>query len=242
MTAARGTGAAAPEVTASRMKECLHPIPGPGPAKTKYAGLKRVAVGVRSTPLRTGGATPHAAILYKVKQDTWVFEMKSHEELADGIGKEDYLWVEPAIPPERLMLVVRRLKLVYGAHKQKKVPYGFRYETSAFDENGGFRLGTGEIGFTCATIVAAIFAAERLRLIDPTQWPAPDGFDQDTRRKFIDSIRAKFPDHAKALDRDITAPRISPEEVATAAAGYPGVGTFDNLQVGAAHVRGRLKT
>lgn len=168
--------------------------------------------------------------------------MHDHKDVRDDRVRPDFVWIEPRIPPERLQLVANRARLVHRCHKANKVPYGFRYVTSSFDEKGGMRLGDGEIGFTCSTIIAALFESERLPLIDPTTWPAPDRPDTELRVAYLDHLRKKDPEHASLLAKDLKAPRISPEEVVAGAALHPTVGTFDTVQDGAGDVRARLKT
>ena len=213
-----------------------------GRSTAPYGALKWLAIAAT----RIGDSEPpisHAGLLYRWKKiDVRLFEMRDHTELADATARPDFVWIELALPQERLQLVIGRARLIHKSHKEKVIPYGFGYRTSAFDKNGGLRLGSGEIGFTCATIVAAILESECVPLIDPTAWPAPDDNDKATRQGFIDRLRTKHPEHASLLAKDIESPRIAPEEVVAAAALFPKVGTFDPLQEGAAVVRSRIRT
>lgn len=205
-----------------------------------YGSIRAVAVAAR-TDNRHGEPISHAAMLYRAKSEVRVFELQSHQALSDApVAQNDFVWVEPAIPVERLRLVVARAKLVHKSHQQNAVPYGFRYRVSTFDFNGACKIGQGEIGFTCSTIIAAIFDAERVPLLDPTSWPPPDEADKKARRAFIGRLPPKYLDHGKALAREIDSPRISPEEAVAAAAGQPRVGTFESVQSLAAAVRLRI--
>lgn len=209
--------------------------------KGRYAPLSVVGVAAAGLGPQNERVS-HCALLYRWKKEVRAFEMLSHEQLRDDVPRQEFVWVEPGIQPERLKLVTHRARLVRRRHEEKSVPYGFRYRRSSFDQNGGLRLGDGEIGFTCATIVAAIFESEGLPLLDPGEWPAPDRDDLASRTRFLERLKVQKPEHAKVLQRDLDAPRISPEEVVTASALHPEVGTFDNLQDGAAVVRARIGT
>jgi hypothetical protein len=201
------------------------------------------AVGIAATGLGPQNERiSHCALLYRWKKEVRAFEMRSHEELRDSVAQDGFVWVEPAVPPERLKLVANKARLVHRRHAERAVPYGFRYRASSFDQNGGLRLGDGEIGLTCATIVAAIFESEGIRLLDPSEWPAPDALDRATRETFLDRFQSQNRERAKLLRGDLDAPRISPEEVVAAGAIHPEVGTFANLQDGAFVVRQRIGT
>jgi hypothetical protein len=188
------------------------------------------------------GPIAHAGILYRRKTEVRLFEMRSHKELCDAPARSGFVWIEPSLPPERLALIIGRLRLVYDSHKRQAVPYGFKWRKSSFDEKGGLRLGDGEIGFTCSTSVAALLEAEGLSLVSPDTWPPPDSADKAVRKTFLDELRKKDPEHAKLLQTDIEAPRIGPEEVVAAAGTSPPPASFQSVQDGAAVVRARIGT
>jgi hypothetical protein len=229
-------------MTHEQVRDRLQP-PGASAGDQKTYDRIRVA-GVAARAVRAHARTfPHAALLYRRgKGAIRLFEMHDHKDLRDDMAPDGFVWIEPRIPPERLRLVIERARLVHRRHKESAVPYGFRWRKSTFDERGGLRLGDGEIGFTCATIVAAVFEAESFRLVDPEAWPAPDRADKAAREAYLDVLRRKDPDHARLLARDLDAPRISPEELVASAALHPELGTFENLQPGAAVVRARIGT
>jgi hypothetical protein len=183
--------------------------------------------------------------LYASGKEVRLFELRSHEDLVDEPLRESRLrasmvWVEPAIPPERAQLIKNKCRLVHLLHKTNAIPYGFRYSHTAFDPQGSLRLGSGEVGLTCATVIDAVFASEGMPLLDPTTWPPPDDDDKRSRKVVIDDIRTKHPEHATALEADIDAPRIRPEEVVAAAAMHPVVATYEKALDGAAVVTDRL--
>jgi len=183
--------------------------------------------------------------LYRWKKGIRFFELKTHRKLSDEPITDDparpgIVWVEPRIPPERALLLKAKCQLVSQLHQEKGFPYGFRYSRTAFDTQGMLRLGPGEVGVTCATIVDAIFASEGMPLLDPSRWPPPDNDDKSLRRGVIADIRKRDREHADVLEAEIDAPRIRPEEVVAAAAIHPTVGTFDTLLDGAAVVAERL--
>lgn len=195
----------------------------------------------------TGGARAwaHAGILYRWNKQVWFFELQGHRQLNDEPVKNDpsrpsMVWVEPKLAQERVRLVANRCKLIFRKHQENKIPYGFRYSRTAFDEGGILRLGDGEVGLTCATIVDAVFAAEKIPLLDPEKWDPPDNEDRQSRRLLIAVIRKSDPERAAVLEGEIDAPRIRPEEVVAAAAIHPKIGTFVSLADGAAVVTERL--
>jgi len=213
-------------------------------AKTECGALRKLGVAA-ARMTRGDRAWTHAGILYRWGRGIRFFELKSHHELSDEPITDEpvrpsVLWVEPRIQPERAFLVATRCQLVARRHREKKIPYGFRYNRTSFDEQGIIRLGAGEVGLTCATIVDAVFASERLPLLDPNTWPPPDAEDKKTRRGVIADIRKRDREHADILEAEIEAPRIRPEEVVAAAAIHPTIGTFETLVDGAAAVTDRL--
>ncbi len=231
-------------MTRQVVEERLQPK-GPAGRPAAYRSIKLLGIAATGPRLEEGRQVPHAAILYRWKKnEIRLFEMHDHKKLRDEPVREgaSYVWVEPAISEERLRLVVNRARLVYQRNQTDGVPYGFGYRTSCFDQQGGARLGSGEIGFTCSTIVAAILEAEKLPILDPTSWPAPDKTDIDARRAYLKHLQTKDPEHAKVLEIDIESPRIAPEEVIAAAALHPPTVTFDSVQEGASVVRMRIGT
>jgi hypothetical protein len=211
--------------------------------RTNYGSIAGIGIAARAVRTRTRNY-PHAGLLYRRKTEVRLFEMLDHKKLSDELARPEhhFVWIEPAIPRERVRLIVERARLVYRLNQQSAVPYGFAYHTSTFDERGGLRLGPNEIGLTCSTIVVAILESERIRLLDPTTWPPPDTTDKEARRAFLAELTKSDPEHAERLKADIEAPRISPEEVVAAAGIHPDLGTFENLQDGAAVVRDQLTT
>jgi hypothetical protein len=225
-------------MTRQLVRDRIQPKGQPG-AQPSYGGLKGVGSAATGYCDRTR-TWSHAGMLYRWKKEVRLFEMKTHKVLGNDPARPNFVWIEPRIPPERMRVVAAKARLVFDLHQKSAVPYGFGYDRTTFDENGGLRLGAGEMGLTCSTIVAAILESERLPLLDPRTWPPPDQSDIAVRREFIRTLRAKDPEHAKTLEGDIQTPRISPEEVVAAAATFPQIGTFDNLQAGAAEVAARI--
>lgn len=226
-------------MTRERVADRLQPKNGATAGASEYGGLKCVAVGIRATPgYETSIA--HAGLLYRRGKEVRLFEMRSHKELSDDAAPPGFCWIEPTFPVERMKLVIARARLVYEKHQENAIPYGFGYSRSSFDEKGGLRLGHGEVGLTCSTIVAALLASEGLPLVEPASWPLPDDSDKKVRKKFLRDLEKKDPEHAKVLQKDIGAPRISPEEVVAAAALCPPACAFDGVQDGAAYIRGQL--
>lgn len=229
----------------SSVANCLQPKNGA--SANPYRDLKQLGVAAKANVIHPGTPAeeriPHAALLYRRKKiEIRIFHLEDHKKITDATAPTDFVWIEPNIPEERAKLVASKARLVHQQHKANGIPYGFGFRTSSFDKAGSFRLGEGEVGLTCATIVAAIFESEKIKLLEPTGWPGPDSDDKRKRRTFIDHLKKHDAAHAALLEKDIDAPRISPEEVVAASAIHPTVGTFANLQTGAADVRARIGT
>lgn len=192
---------------------------------------------------RDGAAWAHAGVLYRSKAGVFLLELATHRTLrvlpasAKGLP---LVWTEPNLPEERARMIISKCNLVLKRHGQNAIPYGFRFERSSFDPSGSLRLGPKEIGLTCSTIVLAVFASERVQLVDPTSWPSPDEADKRDRERLIVSVAGRDPEHAQRLRMDVDAPRIRPEEVVAAGACYPELGTFESLVDGAAVVAEQL--
>lgn len=207
--------------------------PACGETGWSYSDLK--VLGVAAARYQVHGAQWfHAALVYRRKKDVALFEMQTHNVVVERPVGPGFAWVEPKVDKDRLKLVIRRARLVREAAQSHGLPYGFTFGRSAFDENGIYRRAEGEVGLTCSTMIAAIFEAEKITLLDPGTWPAADEEDKRERRRLIAGIAQTDPEHARILTQEINAPRIRPQEVVAAAATFrEKLGTFDNLQDGA---------
>ncbi len=192
----------------------------PSEGREGYGEL--VYLGVAAARMERGSNRwPHAGMLYRWQKEVRLFEMLSHEMLQDEPARPGFVWVEPVLTRQRAVLVAMKCRLVHRLHKSKAVPYGFRYARTTFDAQGILRLGAGEVGVTCSTILAAILHSEGVDLVDPSTWPDADRSEQQARARLIADVAVRDAAHAAVLENEIAAPRISPEDVVAAAALTP---------------------
>lgn len=82
------------------------------------------------------------------------------------------LWAVPAVPRGRLAMVAGRCRRIWHRQKyEQEVRYGLAYGGNAFDWFGRFRPTNATFGLTCATFALAVFADEKIELVDTSSWP-----------------------------------------------------------------------
>lgn len=117
-----------------------------------------------------------------------------------------------------------------------RLPYGLRFASSRFDDEGRFIAGQGESGLMCSTLVVALFEWAGIPLLVASSWEArPD--DLDAQRQLLEVLRAcgdAAPDHIIAIEGELGCVRIRPEEVAAATTTDPRPMSFpDAARIGA---------
>src|SRR5262249_16858318 len=125
---------------------------------------------------QTFGPFKHAAIIYREQSAskelfTLDFSAEGKIERKPPARLEKYAWAVPAaiLPPMRRQ--VAHL-CDYIANHNHKFPYGIKdSDASVFIPDGSsVALGTGCIGFTCATFVLAVFRRFGIYLLDAANW------------------------------------------------------------------------
>src|SRR6185503_13834023 len=70
----------------------------------------------------------------------------------------DFLWVNPAAHPKRLVQVAALCRKIWRANQSGSIPYAFSPPNDCFDTNtGAFLFGPTRHGLTCASFVLAVF-------------------------------------------------------------------------------------
>ncbi len=236
-------------MTRAVVAERLHPKSSEG---TGYEAMR--ALGVAATTMTgpadatasnaTSRVWTHGALLYRWKKETRLFHMLGHHVIADSDAPAlAFLWAEPRVAPEKARLIATRCRLMVEVQKEDPTafPYGFKFAASIVGKQGKPEFGQNEIGFTCSTIVCAIFAGEGCALVDMKDWPPADGIDKRARTGQIrtvqnDDVHAELLRHPDQVD----SPRVRPQDVVAAAALFPPARTFEDLVDGATVVDERL--
>ena len=100
------------------------------------------------------------------------------------------------------------------AGQQPSIAYGFNSKGVAIDPETGDILPhpTGH-GLTCATFIAAALRAHGYELVDVESWPERDE-DEAFQSQIVDLLlSAASEEHAQAVQKDIGAKRLRPDEI-----------------------------
>lgn len=116
---------------------------------------------------------------------------------------------------------------VWMRHKQRGLRYGFRYDRSRFESTGELRLGSDEVGLTCATFLLAVFRSVGVELLRLDEWPER-AEDEKRWTALLAMLESQGVDaaHLKALRGQTNARRYRPDEVAAGSSVTPPCG-FD---------------
>lgn len=172
----------------------------------------------------------HIGILHRSTRTSEILQLHLawHHELRNDSPKTNSVWVDPALPPPRAKQVAAFCRKVWRQNG-KRIPYAFSFPNDCFDaDNGAFLLGVSCIGLTCATFILAIFQAVGLRMVDESTWRNRDD-DENWQRSIIELLREHGApeEHVRAVEREVGAIRIRPEDVGGAAAYEPWPVVFD---------------
>lgn len=110
---------------------------------------------------------------------------------------------------------------IYAAYERRDIdwPYSFTADSSLSQEGQFVPGATQPPGFTCATLVLALFEAVGASLLERASWPPPSAEDQAWQAQICQSMSAKHPDHAAALSQHVGGvSRFHPLDVLCAAA------------------------
>jgi len=180
-----------------------------------------VAVG-----LSKGDLDLHIGLLYLAEATPRALHLAWHHKLRDDeVSKAAGWWVVDCVIDElfRKVLLGHCINLA-NKRRVAKIPYGLRNRCSTIDQDGVFRPGPGESGFTCATFVLALFELAGVVLLDRDSWESRDGArkaeDEFVQQALVEALRQTAPEQAAAAEREIGCARFRPEEVA-AASGLP---------------------
>lgn len=184
-----------------------------------FAEVRSVAIAIRGdADLR------HIGILYDSFEDgeLWLVHLCGHCELRIDPPSDDYAWVGFHTYDEwEAAQLASHVGLVALANEAEGIPFGLDFEPAGFDDNTGcWLLGSGEVGLTCATFVASVFARFGFPVVDPAQWPirAEDQPVQDTLVDALESRNVSTAYVESQRNKIGLMARFRPEEVAASCA------------------------
>lgn len=195
-----------------------------------------VAASPRSAVAVTQGTVGlHAGISYKPADETCsVLHLAWHSILTATQKIDAWAYVVPSLDAMEQQILAGMCHLV--ATTRPRVPYGFQYAGSRFDEDGRFIPGPNERGLTCATFVMAIFELARIPLIAVNTWrldsmnAARLEEDRRTQEQLVELLRQTrnaTQEHADAVEKEVGCMRFRSEEVAAASGLANRPVTFD---------------
>jgi hypothetical protein len=191
-----------------------------------HTAAQRPLEEVRRAAVAIGITTPnqrHIGVLHREGRSGQVLmlHLEWHHILTNGDPNPEFLWVDPAVLPQRLVQLAAVCRRVWRANKSGGIPYGFSPPTDAFDEETGRHLfGPTRTGLTCATFVLAVFQRAGLQLVRYESWPVGRPGDAEWQARIVDALQrtGAIQEHVQAVRSEIGSVRFRPEEVAGAAA------------------------
>ncbi len=184
-----------------------------------FAEVRGVAIAIRED-----ADFRHIGILYDSFTDgeLWMVHLCGHCELRIDPPSDDYAWVDFHTYDEwEAVQLASHVGLVALANEDEGIPFGLDFEPAGFDVNTGcWLLGSGEVGLTCATFVASIFARFGFPVVDPEQWPVRTE-DREVQKILVDALvsRKASTEYVDSQRGKIgLTARFRPEEVAASCA------------------------
>ena len=187
------------------------------PSDKPYDQINYVALAIKTVD----DDQRHIGILFRDDRGRKVtfLHLAFHLQLRIEAPNPTYWWIDPAIDPRRLRHLAGICRQISAANGSD-FPYGFSSPNDWFDEETLERLhGPSKIGLTCSTFILAVFRTGGLMLLDHEEWPHRDG-DEAWQRHVIGQLEeyGAPANHIAAVQKDIGAVRVRPEEVGAAAA------------------------
>jgi hypothetical protein len=146
-----------------------------------------------------------------------VLHLAFHLDLKSEPPPLEGLWVDPALPAERLEQVASIARLIWERNGCG-LPFGFSRPNDCFNATTyEYLFGETQHGLTCATFVLAVFLAAGVEIVQYDSWP-PRSADEEWQKSILQPLeRCADEGHVSAVRADVGAARVRPEEVAGAA-------------------------
>jgi len=166
--------------------------------------------------LSRGGIGIHLGIIYRgADQIPRVLHLAWHCQLRcdDGDEMQEWAFVPGVIDEIELQVLAGFCTTVKSL--KPRIPYGFRYESSRFDDTGRFIPGGSDSGLTCSTFVMALFELAGIPLLGRGSWEerAEDKEAHLTLLAYLKQSNATE-QHIKAVEAEVGCIRFRSEEVA----------------------------
>jgi hypothetical protein len=166
--------------------------------------------------------TLHTGILYVNEAGEWrALHLEWHHRLVEQAAGEVSPKASIAVvdlPRERAVVLAEMCSLVWEKFKTgRSLPYALRWTKAGFAQDGRVALAGGQVGFTCATFVLALFDSAGLSLVQTETWPQRAD-DVSRQEEFVALLKAHGADgpHVLAVQAEIGCVRFRPEEVTNA--------------------------
>ncbi len=197
-----------------------------------------IAVGI----CRTHRGRSHAGILCPDEKDravvlhlAWHHVLQQDDLDADLWSKA--VWAAPNWESETAEALAAVCRLVWENHKDRGLPYAFRYVDGTFNvATGQLVLGNDGVGFTCSTFVLGVLKARRVNLLRQEEWQVREG-DVENQQDAVRLLRSNgaraTQAHIERVESEIGCVRFRPSDVVAGAAGNElPVGFDDAVAVG----------
>jgi hypothetical protein len=174
----------------------------------------------------------HIGLLYEdpSAEALVILHLAFHLDLKQEPPPLEGLWVDPTFLTERLRQVASIARQVWNRNAAR-IPFGFSRPNDCFDGNTyEYLIGPTQHGLTCATFVLAIFLAAGLEIVRYESWPTRSE-DDEWQRSILRPLAGRANEaHITAVEEDLGAIRVRPEEVAAAASLTPLPADFERTE------------
>ncbi len=161
----------------------------------------------------------HAGLLYAdSKGVAHLLHLAFHHRLINDQDFDTYAFVVPPLDPEARANVSAMCERIWRRNRTRGLPYGFRFDATRFDGSGEMRLGSDEVGLTCATLPLAVFASVGRPLVDMRTWEGRAD-DREAQAALLELLRRHCRDagdHLATVANQVGCVRVRPQEAAGA--------------------------
>jgi hypothetical protein len=179
----------------------------------------------------------HCGIYYEVDDSKRLamLHLADHNKLRSHEPSEYYEDFPSRFPPREQAAVSDLCRVIYEKHASEGLRYAVT-RNDGFFADGSLKLDENGTGFSCATLVKAIYDVDGRPLIEDKTWPEADNKDREWLEKHLIRLRAEVEGdlddlaHLDAVDVTCKWSRYRPEQIAYAMTIAPPAATYKQIR------------
>jgi hypothetical protein len=182
----------------------------------------------------------HCGIYYEFDDSKRIvmLHLADQGKLRSADPSEYYEDFTSRLKPREQVAVSDLCRLIYQKHGSEGLRYAVT-RNDGFLQDGTLKLDQPGTGFSCATLVKAIYDAEGRPLIQDKTWPQADNCDRQWFEGHVARLQAEYEGHPEvlahlaAIDVACKWSRYRPEQIAYAMTIAPPAATYNQVRKGA---------